>query len=123
MKNLTRYQILAALPLLVLLAGGFYFQRLVMFAVNTNLTLNAIILGVMLIGVAIMQQLIWNIRRQSLLAGKFIRRVQQGERMSDVLQDAELGKSDIGLVCDHLTHPSEGVGGRPVEGIEAGLRS
>lgn len=123
MKNLTRYQILAALPLLVLLAGGFYFQRLVMFAVNTNLTLNAIILGVMLIGVAIMQQLIWNIRRQSLLAGKFIRRVQQGERMSDVLQDAELGKSDIGLVCDHLTHPSEGVGGRPVEVIEAGLRS
>lgn len=123
MKNLTRYQILASLPLLVLLAGGVFFQRLVMFAVNTNFTLNAIILGVMLIGVVIMHRLIWNIRSQAVKAGKFVKRIQQGESLRDVLQDDELGKSDIGLVCDHLTHPSEGVGGRPVEVIEAGLRS
>jgi len=123
MKNLTRYQILATLPLLVLLAGGVFFQRLVMFAVNTNFTLNAIILGAMLIGVVIMHRLIWNIRSQTVKAGKFVKRVQQGESLRDVLQDDELGKSDIGLVCDHLTHPSEGVGGRPVEVIEAGLRS
>ncbi len=123
MKNLARYQILATLPLMVLLAGGLYFQRLVMFAIDTNFTLNAIILGVMLIGVVIMHQLIWKIRHQSLQADQFINRVQQGEQMSDVLQDPELSKSDIGLVCDHLTHPSEGVGGRPVEVIEAGLRS
>jgi hypothetical protein len=123
MKNLTRYQILAALPLLVLLTGSLYFKQLVMFAINTNFTLNAIILGVMLIGVVLMHQQIWSIRRQSLKAIKFTRRVQQGEQMRDVLKDPELGASDIGLVCDHLTHPSESVGGRPVEIVEAGLRS
>lgn len=123
MKNLARYQILATLPLIVLLVGGLYFQRLVMFAIDTNFTLNAIILGVMLIGVVIMHQLIWKIRGQAHKAEKFIKLVQQGEQMRDVLKDPELSKSDIGLVCDHLTHPSEGVGGRPVEVIEAGLRS
>jgi hypothetical protein len=123
MKNLSRYQILASLPLLVLLAGGLYFQRLVMFAINTNVVLNAIILGVMLVGVVIMHQLIWSIRRQSRKAGKFVQRVQQGEKIRDVLKDTELGTSDIGLVCDHLTHPNESVGGRPVEVVEAGLRS
>jgi hypothetical protein len=123
MKNLSRYQILASLPLLVLLAGGLYFQRLVIFAVNTNFVLNAIILGVMLIGVVIMHQQIWSIRRQSRKAGKFVQRVQQGEKIRDVLNDTELGTSDIGLVCDHLTHPNESVGGRPVEVVEAGLRS
>jgi len=123
MKNLTRFQILASLPLIVLLSGGLFFQRLVMFAVNTNVTLNAIILGVMLIGVMLMHQQIWSIRRQSKKAERFAQRVRQGESMREVLQDAELGKSDIGLVCDHLTHPSEGVGGRPVEVIEAGMRS
>jgi hypothetical protein len=123
MKNLKRYQILALLPLLVLLAGGFYFKRLVMFAINTNFALNAIILGVMLIGVVLMHQQIWSIRRQSGKAGKFIRRVQQGEHIRDVLQDPELGASDIGLVCDHLTHSSGGIDGRPVAAVEAGLRS
>jgi biopolymer transport protein ExbB/TolQ len=95
----------------------------VMFAVNTNFVLNAIILGVMLIGVVIMHQQIWSIRRQSRKAGKFVQRVQQGEKIRDVLNDTELGTSDIGLVCDHLTHPNESVGGRPVEVVEAGLRS
>jgi hypothetical protein len=123
MKNLTRYQILASLPLLVLLAGGFYFQRLVMFAINTNFTLNAIILAVMLIGVVLMHQQIWSIRRQSGKADKFITRVNQGEQMRDVLQDPQLGASDIGLVCDHLSHHNDGTSGRPVEVVEAGLRS
>lgn len=123
MKNLTRFQILASLPLIVLLAGGFLFQRLVFFAVNTNVTLNGIILGVMLIGVVLMHQQIWSIRRQSRKAERFALRVQQGESMREVLQDPDMGKSDIGLVCDHLTHPSEGIGGRPVEVVEAGMRS
>ena len=123
MKNLTRYQILASLPLLVLLAGGIFFQRLVMYAINTNFVLNAIILGVMLIGVMLMHQQIWSIRRQSAKADKFAKRIQQGEHLRDVLQDPELGASDIGLVCDHLTHSSGGIDGRPVAAVEAGLRS
>ena len=123
MKKLTSYQILALLPILLVLAGGFYFQRLVLFAISTNMALNAIILGVMLIGVAIMHQQIWSIRRQSRLADKFIQRVEQGESIPDVLHDPRLGMSDIGLVCGHLTHISGGVGGRPVAAVEAGLRS
>lgn len=123
MKNLTRFQILALLPLLVLLAGGVYFQRLVMYAINTNFAMNAIILGVMLIGVTLMHQQIWSIRRQSQKAAKFVSRVQQGEHMREVLQDTELGASDIGLVCDHLVHSHDGVTGNPVEVVEAGLRS
>jgi len=85
--------------------------------------MNAIILGVMVIGVVLMHQLIWSVRRQSLKADKFVRRVQQGESMRDVLKDPELGASDIGLVCDHLTHSNDGIGGNPVEVVEAGLRS
>ena len=123
MKNLTRYQILAMLPILLVLAGGYYFQRLVAFAIDTNPALNAIILGVMLVGVAIMHQQIWSIRRQSRMAEKFIQRVEQGENIPGVLHDPELGVSDIGLVCGHLTHISGGVGGRPVAAVEAGLRS
>lgn len=123
MKKLTTYQILALLPILLVLAGGYYFQRLVMFAISTNLALNAIILGVMLTGVALMHQQIWSIRRQSRKADKFIQRVEQGENIRDVLHDPELGVSDIGLVCGHLSHTTGGVGGRPVAAVEAGLRS
>ena len=123
MKNLVRYQILAILPLLVLLTGGLVFKRLVMFAVNTNFTMNAIILVVMLIGVTLMHQQIWSIRRQAGKADRFVKRIQQGEQMRDVLQDPELGASDIGIVCDHLQHAKEGAGGHPVEVVEAGIRS
>ncbi len=123
MKKLTTYQILALLPILLVLAGGYYFQRLVEFAISTNLALNAIILGVMLIGVALMHQQIWSIRRQSRMADKFIQRVEQGETIRDVLHDPKVGVSDIGLVCGHLSHISGGVGGRPVAAVEAGLRS
>ena len=123
MKKLTNYQILALLPILLVVAGGFYFQRLVIFAISTNMALNAIILGVMLIGVAIMHQQIWSICRQSRLADKFIQRVEKGESIPEVLHDPRLGVSDIGLVCGHLTHISGGVGGRPVAAVEAGLRS
>ena len=123
MKKLTTYQILALLPILLVLAGGFYFQRLVLFAVSTNMALNAIILGMMLVGVALMHQQIWSIRRQSNKANKFIQRVEQGETIPQVLHDPQLGVSDIGLVCGHLSHISGGVGGRPVAAVEAGLRS
>lgn len=123
MKKLTTYQILALLPILLVLAGGYYFQRLVEFAISTNPALNAIILGVMLVGVALMHQQIWSIRRQSRKANKFIQRVEQGETIRDVLHDPELGVSDVGLVCGHLSHVSGGVGGRPVAAVEAGLRS
>lgn len=123
MKKLTSYQILALLPILLVFAGGFYFQRLVAFAINTNMALNMIILGVMLAGVAIMHRQIWSIRRQSRIADKFIQRVEKGESIPDVLHDPKLGTSDIGLVCGHLTHISGGVGGRPVAAVEAGLRS
>ena len=123
MKNLTRYQILALLPLLVLLLIGVFFKRLVMFAINTNLAMNAIILCVMLIGVVLMHQQIWSIRRQARKADRFVKRIHQGEQMRDVLQDPELGASDIGIVCDHLHHSKEGAGGHPVEVVEAGLRS
>ena len=123
MKDLTRYQILAFLPLLVLLAIGSVFYRLVAFAVGTNPALNAIILGAMLTGVALMHQQIWSIRRQSRMANQFIKRVEEGETIPDVLHDKELGISDVGLVCGHLSHVSGGVGGRPVAAVEAGLRS
>lgn len=123
MKNLTQYQILALLPILLVLAGFYYFQQLVTFAVSTNFALNAIILGVMLVGVALMHQQIWSIRKQSRMAEKFIKRVEEGENIPEVLHDAKLGTSDIGLVCGHLTHISGGVGGRPVAAVEAGLRS
>ncbi|MBI5430673.1 MAG: hypothetical protein HY938_09500 [Nitrosomonadales bacterium] len=123
MKNLLRYQIYAFIPALVLLAGGFYFKRLVMFAIETNFALNAIILGMMLVGVLIMHQLIWSLRRQSKRADVFVQRIQQGEEMSEVLKDPEMGASDIGLVCDHLAHTADGADGRPVAAVEAGLRS
>lgn len=123
MKNLTQYQILALLPILLVLAGFYYFQELVAFAVSTNFALNAIILGVMLVGVALMHQQIWSIRKQSRMAESFIKRVEEGENIPAVLHDAKLGTSDIGLVCGHLTHISGGVGGRPVAAVEAGLRS
>ena len=123
MKKLTTYQILALLPILLVLAGGYYFQRLVEFAISTNPALNAIILGVMLVGVALMHQQIWSLRRQSRKANKFIQRVEQGETIRDVLHDPDLGVSDIGLVCGHLSHVSGGVGGRPVAAVEAGPRS
>jgi hypothetical protein len=77
----------------------------------------------MLIGVMLMHQQIWSIRRQSRMVEKFVVRVQQGEHMRDVLQDPELGASDIGLVCSHLNPSSGGVDGRPVAAVEAGLRS
>lgn len=123
MKNLTQYQILALLPILLILVGFYYFQPLVAFAINTNWALNAIILGVMLIGVALMHQQIWSIRKQSRIAEKFIQRVEDGENIPAVLHDAKMGTSDIGLVCGHLSHISGGVGGRPVAAVEAGLRS
>ena len=123
MKKLTTYQILALLPILLVLAGGFYFQQLVAFAISTNMALNTIILGVMLVGVALMHQQIWSIRRQSNKANEFIQRVEKGETIPQVLHDPKLGTSDIGLVCGHLTHTSGGVGGRPVAAVEAGLRS
>ena len=123
MKNLTRYQILAFLPLVVLTAGSLFFHDLVKFAIDTNFTMNAIILGSMVVGVVIMHKLIWNIRRQSRMAGKFVNRVRQGEHMRDVLLDPELGSADIGLVCDYLVHSHDGVTGNPGEVVEAGLRS
>jgi Mg2+ and Co2+ transporter CorA len=123
MKNLTRFQILAFLPLLVLVAGGSYFHHLVMYAINTNFAMNAIILGVMLIGVVIMHRLIWSIRRQSRMADEFVTRIRLGEQMRVVLQDPEMGSADIGLVCDHLVHSHDGVSGNPVDVVEAGLRS
>lgn len=123
MKNLTRFQILALVPLLVLTAGSVYFHELVMYAINTNFAMNVIILGIMLIGVVIMHQLIWSIRGQSRLAGEFVTRIQMGEEMRVVLQDPKMGAADIGLVCDHLVHSHDGVSGNPVEVVEAGLRS
>jgi len=123
MKNLVRFQILALLPLLVVVTLGFYFKHLVMFAINTNFALNAIILGVMLIGVVIMHQLIWSIRAQSRKAGEFVTRVRMGDEMRVVLQDPEMSASDIGLVCDHLVHSHDGVSGSPVDVVEAGLSS
>jgi len=123
MKNLIRYQILAFIPLVVLTAGSLFFHDLVKFAIDTNFTMNAIILGSMVVGVVIMHQLIWSIRRQSGKADVFIKRVQQGENMRVVLQDPDMGTSDIGIVCDHLVHSHDGVTGNPVDVVEAGLRS
>ncbi len=123
MKNLMRYQILAFVPLVVLLAGASFFHDLVRFAIDTNFVMNAIILGGMLVGVAIMHQLIWSVRRQSRKADEFINLVKQGHTMKDVLKNPDLGRSDIGLVCDYLVHDYEGVGGNQEEVVEAGLRS
>ena len=123
MKNLMRYQILAFLPLVVLLVGASFFEDLVRFAINSNAVMNLIIIGAMLVGVVIMHQLIWSVRRQSNKADRFINLVKQGNTMREVLKDPELGKSDIGLVCDYLVHDHEGVSGNQDEVVEAGLRS
>ena len=123
MKNLIRYQILAFIPLAVLAAGSMFFHDLVKFAIDTNFAMNSIILGSMVVGVVIMHQLIWSIRRQSTKADTFIKRVKQGENMRLVLQDPDMGTSDIGIVCDHLVHSHDGVTGNPVDVVEAGLRS
>lgn|GEM_PF-2612866 len=123
MKNLMRFQILAFLPLIVLLAGASFFQDLVSFAINTNLVMNTIIISAMMIGLVIMHQLIWSVRRQGKKADRFINLVKQGNTMKEVLKDPELGKSDIGLVCDYLVHDHEGISGNQDEVVEAGLRS
>ncbi|MDX8386781.1 MAG: hypothetical protein R8M11_09760 [Gallionella sp.] len=123
MKNLNRYQLLAFLPVTVLLVGASFFQDLVRFAINANAVMNMIIIGAALVGIVIMHQLIWSVRRQSNKAARFITLVKQGNTMKEVLKDPELGKSDIGLVCDYLVHDHEGVGGNQDEVVEAGLRS
>jgi len=123
MKNLIRYQLLAFMPLVVLLVGASFFEDLVRFAINANVVMNTIIVGAMLVGIVIMHQLIWSVRRQANKADRFIRLVKQGNTMKEVLKDPELGKSDIGQVCDYLVHDHEGISGNQDEVVEAGLRS